>query len=596
MVAYGYRFGEVKQADIPGVKEGTEFTIKADPLLEEDRIANSVSLGIHIEGACPPKSDLKDRNTGLAGAAYRYCRDADKCISKPVDPDKRKKLIERFRAFCKAFVRHQFVPIEQDADCSVRRWVENTNYPEWRRKELLFAFQDYTGDATKDPEVSGVNSFIKEEYYVEADVYKHARPINSRSDIFKCRVGPIFKLIEESVYSHPSFIKHVPVPDRPSYIMDMLYCEGGRYLVTDYTSFESLFTKDLMEACEIELYDWMSSRLPEHKQFMADVNNIIAGRNHCKFGKFTVDIDATRMSGEMCTSLGNGFANLMFMNFLCHERGSKCTMVVEGDDGVTRVDGVPPTKEDFETLGLLVKLEEVPSISEASFCGIVFDPIDRINVTSPLNAMLKFGWTSRQYVASGDRVLKKLLRSKALSMLYEYGSCPILGALAEHALRMTTGITKNSLISFVRRQRIARYDVDRMVQAIKETALRGVPGINTRLLVESRYGIPVESQLRIENYFDGLDELKPIPFEIVSQFVRPLWADCWSQYVLEVPKNNVHLYKQIPLWGRRSDCPSSVPIELKQRPNPVLWTALKNKMAVLTHESSRRGPTASRGL
>ncbi len=355
--------------------------------------------------------------------------------------------------------------------------------------------------------------------------------------------------------------------------------------MTDYTSFESLFTKDLMEACEIELYDWMTSRLPEHEQFMADVNNIIAGRNHCKFGKFSVDIDATRMSGEMCTSLGNGFANLMFMNFLCHERGSKCTMVVEGDDGVTRVDGVPPTKEDFETLGLLVKLEEVPSIQEASFCGIVFDPVDRINVTSPLNAMLKFGWSSRQYLTASDRTLKKLLRSKALSMLYEYGSCPILGALAEHTLRMTDGIKKGEMLRFVRKTKVCRFDVDRLVKAIESTPLRGIPGINTRLLVEQRYNIPVESQLRIEKYFDDLDQLCPIPHELVSQFIRPLWADCWNLYVLGVPKTNIHLYKQIPLWGRRSDCPKSVPIDLSEKPNPKMWVALKK---IIGRLNSRR--------
>jgi len=558
-VAYGYRFGEVKQADIPRMKDGIEFKINDAPRLEEDRLANSVSLGIHIEGACPPKPDLKHQDTGLAGAAYRFGRKPPNAR----DPAKRAELIKRLRTFTRAFVRQNFVPVASDADCSVRRWVDNSNYPDWRRKELLFVFQDYSGDPTKDPDVSGVNSFIKEEYYVEADVYKHARPINSRSDMFKCRVGPIFKLIEESVYSHPSFIKHVPVPDRPQYILDMLYVEGGRYLVTDYTSFESLFTKDIMNAVEIELYDWMSSRLPDYDQFMSDVNNIIAGRNHCEFGSFSVDVDATRMSGEMCTSLGNGFANLMFMKFLCHEKGSTCEMIVEGDDGLTRVDGTPPTKQDFEDLGLWVKLDEVPSIEEASFCGLVFDSSDRINVTNPINVMLKFGWSSRQYLNASDRSLLKLLRSKALSMLYEYGSCPILGALAEHTLRLTCGIGNGEMLRFVRKSKSSSWDKDRLVTAIKATPLRGVPGINTRLLVEARYNIPVESQLRMEKYFDERTSLSPIPLELVSQFVRPLWIDCWNDYVLRVPKGNVQFYKQIPLWGRRSDCPISVRDQLE---------------------------------
>jgi len=343
--------------------------------------------------------------------------------------------------------------------------------------------------------------------------------------------------------------------------MEQLYAVGGRYLVTDYTSFESLFTKDLMDSCELVLYKYMVSALPDRDQFIADCEEVIAGRNHCKFDGFNVDLDATRMSGEMCTSLGNGFSNLMFMSYLCHKRGWKCKMIVEGDDGVTRIDGPPPTIADFAALGLRIKLEEVPSLEEASFCGLIFDPIDCINVTNPVNAMLKFGWASRQYVRAGDRILQKMLRCKALSMLYEYGGCPILGALADYSLRMTDRQPiKQGLRNFIGRMKTDSWSRDKLVEAYDSHPKRREPGIATRLLVENRYGISVESQLKMERYFDTCTELKPIPMELVGDYVRPLWQDMWREYAYRVPKGNVGVHDGMPYWGPRADCPRVLPV------------------------------------
>jgi hypothetical protein len=89
--------------------------------------------------------------------------------------------------------------------------------------------------------------FVKDEGY---DSFKHARGINSRTDEFKVRVGPIFKLIEKEVFKLPCFIKKVPLDRRAEYILDMMG-ETGPFLVSDYTAFESLFTRDIMSRVEM---------------------------------------------------------------------------------------------------------------------------------------------------------------------------------------------------------------------------------------------------------------------------------------------------------------------------------------------------------
>lgn len=82
--------------------------------------------------------------------------------------------------------------------------------------------------------------------------------INSRTDEFKTLTGPTFKLIEKQVFANPWFIKNVPVRERCDYIVERLYKPGMKYYSSDYTSFEALFTPEIMRVVERELYHYMT--------------------------------------------------------------------------------------------------------------------------------------------------------------------------------------------------------------------------------------------------------------------------------------------------------------------------------------------------
>jgi hypothetical protein len=333
-----------------------------------------------------------------------------------------------------------------------------------------------------------VKSFIKDECYLE---YKQARAINSRCDQFKCMVGPIFKLIESEVFKLKYFIKKIPMHKRMDFIREVFDHPFDSIICTDFSQFEAHFTADLFETVEFELYDYMTSQLPEHEKFMRLVREFISEFNFCTMSDITYEIEATRMSGEMCTSLGNGFSNLMFIKFICHELKSRCRGVAEGDDGMFGINGTIPSSQDFARLGLTIKLQEVKDPNKASFCGMIFDYEERAIITNPIKFVLSLGWARGKYVLA-NRLHPGLLKGKLLCSLYQYPSCPIVTPL--------TIFLNNSLGDI---QPIFDAE-DSHHQHIIDSAKEHRPvlkpiGVNTRYLMAEIYGITPENQLIIEH-------------------------------------------------------------------------------------------------
>lgn len=436
----------------------------------------------------------------------------------------------RLRKFVANWLKKNLTPLSSDTDLSVNTWLSRTNYPLWRKEQLMDLWSKAGGVVIKGKHTT-VKSFVKDEFYTE---FKHPRLINSRHDMYKVAVGPYFKHIESELFKLPWFIKKIPVNMRASYIMQRLYRPNGTYIATDYTAYETHFTKEMMLDVEMQLYKYMVQKLPTRKYF-SGLLQVLMGTNHLFSHNFHCILEATRMSGEMNTSLGNGFSNLMFMLFACEEAGSgTVTGVVEGDDGLFCVEKKAPTTQTFKNMGLTIKLEVHKSISEASFCGLIFDPDDLVNITDPIKVLLTFGWTDRQYSGARISKLKGLLRSKALSLLYQYENAPIFQALARYGLRVTEGVRAVSpfRINMHWRQVVAEsYEYYNKHSDMLEKAIP----MNTRMLMARQFGLSVEVQLKIENYLDSLDILTPLDIPQVTFMAHPDARTMWDTYV------NVHL-------------------------------------------------------
>jgi len=278
---------------------------------------------------------------------------------------------------------------------------------------------------------SHVDSFIKLEAYPE---FKEARWINSRHDAFKAYSGRFFSAIEEELYKNPAFIKHVPIPKRPALIKAMIH-RGLRYYENDFKAFESHFEPKFMRVCEGQLYKHVLSRYPDDADFIVKV---ITGRNklHTSVG-IGCTVMGRRMSGDMCTSLGNGFTNLMLFKYICHLHGGSGEGFVEGDDGIFATN-FEMKADDYKKLGFTVEIKELDNPCHGHFCGMTFTETGEI-IKDPRKVFATFGWTS-SYIHAGNAIMDELLRSKALSLAYELPQCPIVGVLSRVALELTDGI------------------------------------------------------------------------------------------------------------------------------------------------------------
>lgn len=370
-----------------------------------------------------------------------------------------------------------------DHELTFTEWLETTNYPEARKVELTKVYDMLAGRPPTAKQCSRIQSFIKTESYPE---FKAPRWINSRSDAFKVYSGPFFKAIEQVLYARPEYIKHVPVCERPARIQG-LERAGRRYYGTDFTAFESSFSPEVLRAVECQLYRHMLGRaLPSKTELVC---RTISGLNRLRTrAGVTVEMQGRRMSGDMCTSLGNGFTNYMLWAYLCEQRNIPSTAwegLVEGDDGLFALNAeyAPPAVQDYAQLGFSIKVENAVSPGLANFCGFV--SVEGVNVKNPVEVMAGFGWTLTQPMA-GPRRLLELQRAKALSLAYEMPGCPILQAAAQRGLAVTRGLR-------------AHWVADGYKAPVDESRISFKPVPQAaRLLVASRWGISVASQLAAE--------------------------------------------------------------------------------------------------
>lgn len=469
-----------------------------------------------------PMSSTTDGRSAVAGNIKR-CTSA----MPPSDPQ----WMREFREFTALEVL-KFTPFEPDTHLSVLDWLETTSYTAREKEKLL---KDYLNSPhpCDDPRFNDVGQFVKLEKFPE---FKAPRLINAKKNPYKCHFGPFVKLVEQQVYSNPEFIKHVPVKQRPAYIRDRIGGLNRKYLTSDFTSFEANISTTIMRWVENKLIRRFFERHPLYRK-VDWLCQSIEGAQICKSRLgYSMEVDGTRMSGEMSTSLSNGFTNLMIMKFVLHKFGiTDVRIVVEGDDALISVpaDATLPTALDFAKLGLKVKLEEHEQLSTASFCGLVFDETDLVNITDPIESILEMCMLSDRCHKMKHTKKMAYLKSKAMSAKYQYNGCPIIDAFASRILRLTTQYDV----------RVALRNTETWKRGILTEAIadrgkwkvRTVSPINTRLLMEQLYGISVATQKHLERLFDEANDLLPWFDPMFYSMTSPHHSEAWDICVRPTP-------------------------------------------------------------
>lgn len=428
-----------------------------------------------VPGFAPIHCDSNDLQTQVDGLIHRMARKTPKA-----NPSR----LEKFGAFVRRWCSKHLVPLASAP--TFEEWIEDAPYPVERKEELRACYEDLKGAPPTRKQRRKIASFIKSESYYEN---KHARWINSRSDAFKAWSGPWFKKMEEQVFSLPWFIKHTPVPERAAKIAELIKA-GARYFATDHTSFEAHMSDKFMKRCELYVYSYLLKNFPEVSKIITET---IGGVNHgsTRLG-VSYRVKGRRMSGDMCTSLGNGLTNILLWAFLCEEKNVDWEGYVEGDDGIFAVVGpTVPTAEDYLELGFALKIEEGSDPRTMSFCGII--AADGQNIRDPGHFLSSFGWTS-SCIYGGERVRAELLRAKALSAAYETPHCPILRAISDRALVLTRGV-------------VPRFVADGYHKLPEHDAPVYQPTDATRQMFSDLYGIPPALQCELEERIAGASDL-----------------------------------------------------------------------------------------
>ena len=433
-------------------------------------------LGPVVHGVAPPIPDVHDGLTLMAGARARFLHQNPKPSA-----------LQGAAKFIDKWLKRYLTPLKRCDLMTKKEYIEGTNHPLWRKMELTLAAESLE-ESPLCREDMKVKMFGKMETHMQ---YKHARCINSRVDRFKVYSGLFFHAIEKQLYDLPEFIKHVPVKDRPRFVVDRLGNHPGPYYETDYSHFESHFTPAILRIFEMRLYKYMLAEFP------AELRNITAaltGKNRCSNVFFTVVVPGTRMSGEMCTSLGNGFTNLMLAKYAAYRKGGHIDGFVEGDDGLF-VCSKPLTKEDFAALGFDIKILSYSDLLLTSFCGLSFTR-SMASITDPIEVLLNFPWTHSPQANGVFRVRMGLLRAKALSLLYEHPRCPILSVMAKRYIDLTVGVTPRFTGGWYERK-IESETILYFSEAL-EAYSKGIDDV-TRADFDRVYNISAALQVRIED-------------------------------------------------------------------------------------------------
>ena len=493
-----YAFG-ARSSEMPIPAPDKAIVTVLTPGVQRKRRAMYRKLLNVPEQFVPISCDLNDAATLRDGFAKRLLRE-----NPPPDEAIIAELFTHVRTFCDI----HFDPIEP---LSFQEWLDSllgVNIS--RKRELQARHDELNGEPPTKRQCSHIDTFGKTEFYPE---YKHARMINSRSDYFKVWSGPWFKAMERVVYKLPWFIKHIPVASRPSVIMSR-YRPGLKIYSTDFSSFESSFSRPIMLAVECQLYRHL---MGNHCRDARVLTQTLVGCNRMRTRTgIHAEVNARRMSGDMCTSLGNGFTNYMLYSFIVSKKLGKYTEpdgFVEGDDGLF-YSPVTLCGSDYTPFGFIMKvIHQVQHPGEASFCGCLFSDAQEI-IKDPTRAITSLSWT-HSFLTGSDKLMSQLLRAKAMSMACELPQCPIVGMLARHVLILTTGVNPR----FV-------YDGYHLPPVDFDIPCYS-PAPATRVFFSQLFGISIDDQVVIENAIalgdlTVLNRLKAYPDQInyASRFLR----------------------------------------------------------------------------
>lgn len=367
-------------------------------------------------------------------------------------------------------------------------WIENAPYNQNRKKQLKL--QRERGEERRSWD--SCSSFIKREFYTE---FKDPRTINSRVDNYKVFAGPWISAIEHDFCPRePSFVKGMTPQERAQRAFERVHL-GSVMFNTDFSRYESQMTKFVIKEIECQLYRRYG--MPEY------LLKPLYGINKCSLSGVRYRVSATRMSGDMNTSLGNGFVNLMVNKFVAHRVGSKIKGVVEGDDGLFACYGPMPSAQDYADVGFKITICPMSKIDEGDFCSAkIYELADGSvwTLQDPRRVLLKAGWSFVCPPEATFGMRRQLMNAKSLSIADNNPQCPLLW---KYCQKYTGECVYSDNYS---RERFGGGN-SFWVHTKSDSSIVKEPTLEMRQIFLEVYGLSVAQQLEMEDYISTHDDL-----------------------------------------------------------------------------------------
>lgn len=438
------------------------------------------------------------------------------------------KLMWEFQHFVYIYVKTHYEPLEYfpiNLETANEFWLNPCKHYTVKRKNVLRSYiSEYLekglGQFKEDHKnFYACMSFIKREFYSEV---KTARIINSRSDEFKALCGAHIKLIENAITHNEHFVKTTTLATRAKRMKEII--DKYQYVVeTDYSSFEGTQSCEFHQACEAVLFKHMLANNIE----VWSIIRPIFRRDHLEKcismpsqRREFMTFEGSRMSGDLWTSLGNGFSNMMVFLFTLHrmsrlgmlnvtqDRPIDADWLCEGDDGyfAANVDFSAMFEQTATDLGLKMKMDHGQDINDVSFCSTCVGP-GGLPVPNFWRLLEKFGWVFEDeiithYTDKPTKAEMNLLWSKTLSLNASSQGIPILQPLSVRLAK----IIKNHRVC---KKWFSYWEIEQF--GVLEWTIQEIPiTMEMRHFFAQRFGVSVEKQFEVEKLISKMTNVRTV--------------------------------------------------------------------------------------
>jgi len=358
-----------------------------------------------------------------------------------------------------------------------------------------------------------VKTFIKKERHL-AEKYKAARLIQARSPEFNICLGQYLKPIEHRVYNlkgdgrrfpkGPLCAKGMNVITKAKTICDILQeFNDPMILGIDHSAFDSRVQKKHLQNEHKVYLRVHGAKTRRNVQGVAELNALLRKqlRNKCKTRRGIIYVtEASRMSGDLNTALGNCVINIEIIQAVCEDKIiGKFYYIVDGDDSVVICESINAgrvTPNDFLPYGMETKIDEKlhARYTDVEFC--------QAKIIKTINGPLFVGNPIKKISVLGDHYKLTLPEEDYLHCLgiMEYKINAGVPVLQEYALKLMTDnkITKQSSLRKLEDGIDQQDNVWYRYNALKGITVRHEITEQARLDFESAFSISPIEQLEME--------------------------------------------------------------------------------------------------